>query len=247
MKENRSFTREWAQRRTLLYITNLFPPVGLPETLFWQTLPSELQHTARDFFKEHRLLRVNGRVRRNPLIEPFSKPSAWNIVCPFAKRAFQLLRSVADGEMDENQITALYNGTGDPFSIAVNLHIDQAVKTTDAASIPSDAVAKRVRFFHEQTGGALCYVVENLLRLDDADPWLVECAANWLASYYHDCKMYQEGVSSVLVEIGKMQNRKANLAEMISAHQALIYIAGDSSAENPQTLEQYFSKFRRKQ
>ena len=256
MKENRRFTTDWGKRKMLLHIASLFPPEGLPEALFRQTLPPELQLTVRKMLKEHYLIRENGKIRRSPLIEAPAQPPAWNAVFPFAERVFQLLQRVVCGEIDESQASALYtaveNQRGREDSGTPNatvLPVDQSNRPDGNSCVAENSkpsleeMQQRIRFFHEKTDGALCVLVKNLLQCKDADPWITECAADFLASYYHACQMYESGIACTLFEIEKMETRKADLSEMISAHQVLLFIASEATPDGTETLEKYLFRY----
>ena len=258
MKENRCFTTDWGKRKTLLHIASLFPPEGLPEALFRQTLPPELQLTARQMLKEHYLIQENGKIRRSPLIEAPAQPPAWNAVFPFADRVFQLLHHVVCGEIDEDQTSALYTAAenqcaceDDGTPNATVLPVDLSEKpdgndcTAEDSELSVEEMKRRIRFFHEKTDGALCVLVENLLQCKDADPWVLECVADYLASYYHACLMYEAGIASALFEIQKMEARKADLSEMIWAHQVLLRIASDAAPGGTETLENYLFRYQK--
>ena len=258
MKENRRFTTDWGKRKMLLHIASLFPPEGLPEALFRQTLPPELQFTARKMLKDHYLIQANGKIRRSPLIEAPAQPPAWNSVLPFAECVFQLLQRVVCGEIDESQTSALYTAgenqrgcedAGTPN--ATVLPVDQS-KRPDGNSCAAEnsepsleEMKQRIRFFHDKTDGALCVLVENLLKCKDADPWIMECAADFLASYYHACQMYESGIACTFFEIQKMEMRKAELSEMISAHQVLLLLASAATPDGTETLEKYLFRYQK--
>lgn len=248
MKEDRRFTTAWGKQKMLLHITSFFPPDGLPEALFWLLLPSELQHTAQQMLKEHYLIQNYGRINRSPLLEVSAQAPPWNAVSRFAEKLLYLLQYVAFGKIDEKEISLFASQQSEEDAamlFAPNKGPSGNNRDEGTAAVSQEEKERRTRLFHRKTGGALCILTENLLRYQGVDPWVAECAADYLAAYYHACWMYEAGMASAFLEIQKMKTREAPLRELIAAHEMLLCIADDAEPGRIETLEFFLQQYRK--